>query len=341
MHRPQLLLLLLCVAACGCTVAQDARRTVFLEPGLFNWKSDLERSRELYRRWAERAWSELGEAEATCGSSTYKWGFLDGFTEYVFAGGTGEPPAMPPRELWNLGWRTTRPEAADEWFAGFRHGAHVAREGGYRQRAVVRSALSRGGDLVPAGAMYGSRCDSHGEPFQSGHAPSAETIDTPPSAPAANSTPQMAAPHLRDAERELTLPLPRAASAESKPGEPAAGELDIESPAVRDAPSTPPNSAPTQPDAGEAIPDLEDLLHSNRVELDQGTHASRRAIGEAPAEFSGGKGNRRTLADDAAVARRPRHGASVPSIASQPATNPFRAKQDGWRAPAPRPFLAH
>jgi hypothetical protein len=70
-------------------------------------------------------------------------GFLDGFTDFVYAGGSGEPPPVPPRQFWNVEWRSPRGhEASQDWFSGYRHGARVARDGGFRQRAIVQSSVS-------------------------------------------------------------------------------------------------------------------------------------------------------------------------------------------------------
>lgn len=130
----------------GCTVCQNVHRTVFEEPSRFNWKHDRVRSRELYLQWADQAWRSGAGAEATCNSPTYLTGFREGFADFVYGGGNGEPPAVPPREFWNADLRNERGQTlAELWFAGYRHGARVAREGGYRDMVVVRSSLFTGG----------------------------------------------------------------------------------------------------------------------------------------------------------------------------------------------------
>jgi hypothetical protein len=97
----------------------------------------------MYYAWADTAWCDVGHVSAPCMSEHYAWGFRDGFAELVYAGGNGEPPAAPPRTLWRAGWRTgPGKQAADDWFAGYRHGATIAREGGYREQAVLRSSAA-------------------------------------------------------------------------------------------------------------------------------------------------------------------------------------------------------
>lgn len=75
------------------------------------------------------------------GAEEYALGFRDGFVDYVYAGGAGQPPPVPPRKFWNVAWRTPAGAAgAEQWFAGYRHGAQSARNGGYRENGVVHSS---------------------------------------------------------------------------------------------------------------------------------------------------------------------------------------------------------
>jgi hypothetical protein len=126
----------------GCSVWQDAGRTMLREPAEYAWKLDRKRSLGVYRQWADEAWAMQSGSCAEVGSvDDYALGFRDGFVDYVYAGGEGEPPPVPPRKFWNIGWRKDQNDAAAyEWFAGYRHGAQAAREGGYRERGVVPSA---------------------------------------------------------------------------------------------------------------------------------------------------------------------------------------------------------
>ncbi len=140
-------LFLLCILACallpGCTVCQNLKRTILDEPSDFSWMEDREQSLEVYRTWADRAWREERSSDPEqCVSKAYVVGFKDGFVDYVYAGGSGEPPPVPPRQFWNVDVRNPRghSEAAD-WFAGYRHGSQLAREAGYRERALIPSSL--------------------------------------------------------------------------------------------------------------------------------------------------------------------------------------------------------
>jgi hypothetical protein len=129
-------------AAVGCSTCEQARRTLLEEPAEYSWRKDRNRSLKTYRQWANEVWRT---ESAACGqrviAEEYILGFRDGFVDYVYAGGEGNPPPVPPRRFWNVAWRTPEGQAAaGDWFAGYRHGSAAARDGGYRQRALVQSS---------------------------------------------------------------------------------------------------------------------------------------------------------------------------------------------------------
>jgi hypothetical protein len=62
-------------------------------------------------------------------SNDYADGFSDGYVEYLFGGGTGEPPPVPQRHYWNGRYQTLEgQQAIDHWFAGCRQGASAGQE---------------------------------------------------------------------------------------------------------------------------------------------------------------------------------------------------------------------
>jgi hypothetical protein len=121
---------------------------MWYEPKAFSWKHDRRRSVEVYRQWAEQAWREESvNCPEMAGASDYILGFTDGFVDYVYGGGNGEPPPVPPRHFWNVMLRSPEgKQRADQWFAGYRHGARTARAGGFRDLGTVRSTLFGLGD---------------------------------------------------------------------------------------------------------------------------------------------------------------------------------------------------
>ncbi len=148
--------MLLCTSLqSGCTIWQSTRRTLRQEPHEFSWEHDRGASKTLYLSWADTAWQE---ARGYCtpenqSSYDYEWGFHEGFAEYCYAGGNGEPPGAPPRPYWHA-FKRMSPERnkVDQWYSGYRHGAKVARTGGYRDQAILRSPLVNCNCALPAAA---------------------------------------------------------------------------------------------------------------------------------------------------------------------------------------------
>lgn len=126
----------------GCTLCQNIKRSVLSEPTKFSATADRWRSVRTYREWADEAYGRFCPCgQAAPFSCSYEIGFKDGFVDYVYGGGSGEPPPVPPREFWDVRSRTNDGKAcAADWFDGYRHGASVARDEGYRDRALVATS---------------------------------------------------------------------------------------------------------------------------------------------------------------------------------------------------------
>jgi hypothetical protein len=119
----------------GCALVGRATDVVTFE---MKDKLDEHRERARNRKWAEAAWKELaGTAPYDRCSEDFAAGFQDGFADYLYAGGPGTPPPLPPPQYRALRYQT--PEgyrAVEDWFAGFRAGATAAQHGNYRQWIV-------------------------------------------------------------------------------------------------------------------------------------------------------------------------------------------------------------
>jgi hypothetical protein len=240
----------------GCTVWQNARRTVITQPFQFSWKYDRGRSLKTYSLWAEQAWREYG---ANCGqapSGDFAAGFKDGFVDYVYAGGTGEPPPVPPREYWNVGNRTfPGQDRASQWFAGYRQGSAVARQGGYRQQATVKG--------LPSGALQWDQ-------------------DLTSEGP--DSILVMPRPRETSAAGELVLP---GAPLEMLPeGETSAPPAPTEEPAVEAAPAT--DAVPQEAASAEPLMPLDEATPAEEAEEPQ---APPEREEEAPAEATADDGD--------------------------------------------------
>lgn len=137
--RPFIVILGLSVLGTGCSMYESGIRTLICEPCKYptNVEDYLMRLRN--RHLAKAVWKDLRKYNCEREfSKDYARGFTDGFADYLDAGGTGQPPPVPPRCYWKIQYQT--PEGAramDDWFAGFRHGALTAQESGYREQIVI------------------------------------------------------------------------------------------------------------------------------------------------------------------------------------------------------------
>lgn len=139
--RPlSLFVILLAVGSSGCGLIRTGTSVVTHR----TWEA-LEDCAEKQRndKWAQQAWKE---ATAACGegafSRHYAKGFKEGFASFLYRGGNGEPPPVAPFEYHKLQYQTPQGyQATLDWFAGYRHGAAYARDGGFRELVTGPSAL--------------------------------------------------------------------------------------------------------------------------------------------------------------------------------------------------------
>lgn len=128
----------------GCTVWQTAYEVCVRQPKMYCEKRDKKVSMATYRALADQVWAESGfVCPDDLHGTDFAWGFREGFAEYVYAGGTGEPPATPPRVYWQADYRTEfGAVAVKSWFEGYRRGVEAARLGGYRDAVTLRLSAS-------------------------------------------------------------------------------------------------------------------------------------------------------------------------------------------------------
>ncbi len=122
----------------GCTVYDKIAHNLVVDPAHFNRFSDKLGRGLRDKCLANEAWDEICVRDGDVYSRHYYRGFIAGFTDYLDSGGTGEPPPLPPRSYWRLYYQTPEGhQATQDWFAGFRHGADVARASGVRDLVTV------------------------------------------------------------------------------------------------------------------------------------------------------------------------------------------------------------
>lgn len=133
------------LAASGCFLVGQATH-VLVSRAARCVEEHAERHRN--KRWAEAAWRQVCEGGGAF-SEDYADGFKEGFAVFLFCGGCGEPPPLPPSRYRKLRYQTPQGyRAIEDWFAGYRHGAAAAHEGGFRQLVTGPTAL--GAPLAPS-----------------------------------------------------------------------------------------------------------------------------------------------------------------------------------------------
>jgi hypothetical protein len=131
-------------------------------------------------------------------SKHFAAGFLEGYVDYLDAGGAGEPPVAAPFRYRLMKYKTPDGvEAAQSWFAGFRYGAAVARD------SHLRDLI-----LVPlSGPILGSRSAQYAE-AAAGEAPgpSGSATGLPDAGDARGTSPGAKGPHLPPPTEALPAP---------------------------------------------------------------------------------------------------------------------------------------
>jgi hypothetical protein len=135
------------------------------------------------RKLAKLAWRTVRCANPDAAySKDYEAGFEDGFAHYLYRGGNGEPPPLPPKHYRKIAYQTPQGyRAIEDWFEGYRHGASVARDSGYRQFVTGPSAFASSPPPVAPAAERGFTVVPPAEPPR-------ETLDHPRMLPAPAAT---------------------------------------------------------------------------------------------------------------------------------------------------------
>jgi hypothetical protein len=123
----------------GCALLNDATHLV-----AYKASESIENcwEQQRNRRWAQEAWTKQQQVQPVEASADYADGFVDGFSEFLYAGGNGDPPVLPPKKYRHLRYQTPEGyQAIEDWFAGYRHGVAVAKEKGFRELVTGPSSL--------------------------------------------------------------------------------------------------------------------------------------------------------------------------------------------------------
>ncbi len=143
-------LLLCCLSTTGCSLTSETHRLIFLakrttklEPRRFPYVRDEKLSQMRNHSLAKRVWHDIVAGSPPHSfSDHYARGFIIGFADYLYRGGSGEPPLVPPRDYWHAGYQTVQgKQAIQQWFEGFRHGGQECEARGYRELVVTPSSM--------------------------------------------------------------------------------------------------------------------------------------------------------------------------------------------------------
>jgi hypothetical protein len=184
-------LLAACLCGPGCSFVGIIKQNLYLEPKrLFEDRILIKR----HERLAQLAWEEMIGQYGCQFSEDYHTGFIDGFVDFLTFGSVApegygnEPmvPAVPPPHYRRV--KALSPEnlrAADDWFAGFRHGSSTAQATGLRKLVEVpvfdrpRPAIFEGGRFRELGGSSSTGGGSTNPAPTEG-----ETLPAPRSVPA-------------------------------------------------------------------------------------------------------------------------------------------------------------
>jgi hypothetical protein len=141
------------MACQGCGPLGHVGRTLFVEPTLYPRRLDDLEDQVRNKKLAEEAWVEFQEKHQEAEySKDFALAFKAGYADYLYAGGSGAPPPVPPRYYWKAEFEAPQGhEAIRHWFEGFRAGAALAASSGYRELVTLPSSL-KGPDGPPASA---------------------------------------------------------------------------------------------------------------------------------------------------------------------------------------------
>ena len=196
--------------ATGCRLFDAAWRTTVAEPLRFSRHTYEKMSRRHFLDVAKLALEQaIADARAQSDqynhmpfSEDYQAGFLDGYVDYLEAGGNGAVQPTPPRRYWKARYQNSDGFwQMEQWVLGFQHGTHCAMASNYRSYVVLPL-----GDQVTM--------DTTPYPYGRMHASQEGSMELPETDPVADdvpadrytSEPERSVPELRNSYEITQLP---------------------------------------------------------------------------------------------------------------------------------------
>lgn len=95
--------ILMCLACSGCGLLVNAGRNFVVQPVAC---IDDCKTRKLNRMLAAEAWEKTVAGHEDAYSKHYGRGFQKGYADYLYSGGSGQPPPVPPWYYQTLFYQT-------------------------------------------------------------------------------------------------------------------------------------------------------------------------------------------------------------------------------------------
>jgi hypothetical protein len=115
----------------GCNLFKLAAFNATNEPHLY---SDQQHLKKRAYDFAQEAWLDhLSHLKTDCPPKAFESGYIDGFADYLFKGGNGAPPTVPPNYLRRYQYLSPDGHSEiEEYYSGFAAGAADAKASGQR-----------------------------------------------------------------------------------------------------------------------------------------------------------------------------------------------------------------
>jgi hypothetical protein len=141
----------LCLVCQGCSPLGHAARTSIIEPLVCSrYVNEVEDCTHDYQLAKEALARYQADHPEKAYSPDFCLGFKKGYADYLYAGGKGNPPPVPPRCYWNSKYESIEGhQAIGDWFAGFREGAAVAKQSGLRDLVTVPPSVGLAPSFPP------------------------------------------------------------------------------------------------------------------------------------------------------------------------------------------------
>ncbi len=151
-HKVGLWISALCALCQGCYPVSNLAQTLVIEPAEYCVSLNDVKDKRHCRELADKSWTQFrASSPDTAFSSSFEQGFKYAFADYLYAGGAGNPPPVPPRCYWNAKYEGPQGhQLIEDWYAGFRQGAASAQISGYRQSILVPASTALPRRMLPA-----------------------------------------------------------------------------------------------------------------------------------------------------------------------------------------------